>query len=1540
MATMRVVRQFGVAVAVLVALSGTATAGFVRMQDGYFWDPDAGTYWVPRGFAYQTINPPVFATQTPEQIDYDFLEMKKMHADSLRVDFTWGYIEPTNDVYSWTATDHIIATAEKYGLRLFVLIGYQYPPGWFPSNLKNVNAQGGVSDVLNYDHPEARAHYTDFIARVTGRYKDSPAVAGWILGNEYAYFDLWETNVVHRYLGYETNHSRASFVGYLTNLYAGSIAALNGNWGTAYGSFNDVVMPTNYPGANEPGNVELQNRDLPAYHDLIQWRKKSIGDFVAAGSVAAKNADTNHLRSYSMVGGIFNGFDVNNTCEDGKTIVARCAAAGAPLDFWSINTYAWASEGNELRSAQYSVTKYQEQAGLPVLVTETGHTSTETLFPGAAGRQAAALPGQVWEMLMAGAVGVHIFTWNDRPFVGGQYREAGFGIVNQDRTIKNPVYWNILETFRRMEQIDAHRLFGGSRNPAPDIEFYWASDADMVWSRANQENTMLWGGLKRLGYEPGFMDEDQFDAQDYTNTKALLLSHAFMMNNSRLAALTNVIAKGVHVHANGMLPGRYNAYHKTNAAWVGTLSNVFGLTVGSSTTFWHGGISGNWDQPYTGIGLTYLTTLDPLSPASPRTNVASWIRQDGFTANAGTTVVNVSYHYYAPRSSPGLHIMGHGSQGKAAINTWTLGDTLKFWWMDPATPEEVAWQLHYDWGKAIYRTWFGMVPAIDVSGGGYFYVIPDYRTCTNGSVLISLLNESSNAVSITVTATNLIKGLTVEQMSAAAGVIETNSDGVLTLTLAGDEYRLLYAYTNNASLVNPGPAKVWIASEPPAIWPNGQPTQVRVGYDTRGANLDLYLALERSDGTVIEFARTNVTGVAGIGTNTLSLPVPDADLNNANYISSLDGADYRFRAWLQNGFTTQGECRLSTRLLWGARPTSLPGSVATGQTYAVTVNWQELPSYLTSEYPTPLSRADVWQTAMATAENYTVFLDLMTGNVAVVTSNKLTSTGTGSNTFNVTVPAGVPANAAWRARLVTGIQVASSNTHDFVDSFEDRGNGDDANLLLPWTSFSYAENGNATIYAQGVHSATAAHGTNSTFMAVNAPSPNAWLGFGMIYEYASAWALPPASQYSNMVFALSYRETNGYAGKIELKLEDSTGGALTYTQQYTGVAWSNLSVRLNQFTGSMNTAAVKKLVVVLQADQRGVVYLGCFDNIRFTGTPWVVTAAAGANDDIKTSFEDLSLGAYVDPSPWLLNSYNSGDNNNYVIHGIDAVASAGAKGCFAVYTSHTNAGGFSGFYLRYPFANAPVMPSDLSKVRFSADFQETNGFGCILELQLKSADGGVSKHTNVYVHSPGNWFTIGANLNQFTGTANMNNLSEMNVLCQMVTPGGLYYVAHFDNILFTGTVSSVGSTNGLYLSINDTPAGGDADGDGILDSYETDTGTWNGPTDTGTDPNDPDSDDDGLLDGDEVVAGTNPNSAASVFEMESVAGVGASGMVIEWFARTNKVYGVYKLDGNLATGSFSPLGTFTNITVAADGYTNVVDSSLSTSGRFYRITVR
>jgi hypothetical protein len=81
-----------------------------------------------------------------------------------------------------------------------------------------------------------------------------------------------------------------------------------------------------------------------------------------------------------------------------------------------------------------------------------------------------------------------------------------------------------------------------------------------------------------------------------------------------------------------------------------------------------------------------------------------------------------------------------------------------------------------------------------------------------------------------------------------------------------------------------------------------------------------------------------------------------------------------------------------------------------------------------------------------------------------------------------------------------------------------------------------------------------------------------------------------------------------------------------------------------------------------------------------------------------------------------------------------------------------------------------------------------------------------------------------------------------------------------------------GFPDGIDSDTDGTPDGCDADddGDGLLDAVETLTGLFVSASDTGTNPLDFDSDDDGHGDGDEVVAGSDPNDPASI---PGVAGV-------------------------------------------------------------------
>lgn len=1481
-------------------LLGTAClwggGGALEIRNGYLWDPRAGAagdYFIPRGFAYQSWNPPVGANQSFAQLDYDLTEFKKMYANSVRCEFVWGEVavdrKPNGEVvYDWSKPDHLVQVAERLGLRLFVIIGFQYPPAWFPPELRGINDQGltpdvleciarqrgtpgvtnclpppmydclttnrlpaevitltlnclassdpaqivgclqanvpeehrrtvlscFISDVINYEHPEARRLYTNHIAAVASRYKDRAAIGAWIMGNEYAYFDLWESPTiytVHRFIGYDPQ-SIAAFRAYLRTAYSDSIAALNANWGTSYARFDAVAMPRFFP----------KERNNPAFHDLIQWRQQSIGHFIAAGTRTARQFDPNHLLTYSMVGGIFNGNDANNTCEDAVAIVSACQAAGAPLDFWSINNYAWAAYGSELRTGDFGISKYQELVGLPVMISETGHSSTEDLFPAAGPRQAKALPGQVWEALMSGALGAHIFHWSDRnQFVRGYfYRERGFGVVQENRQPKEPVYGNVLALFRRMENIKIEKLLGGSRHPPPDIQFYWSKAGDLGWPRANQENAMIWGALKRLGFQLALLDDAEFRAGAYRNAPALLLSRCGQLEPADLDRVaTDVLNAGVHVHANADLPGQFDTYLRPNPNWPARMKSVFGIDVANAVAAYD---SGAVRDETTNLVVRGASPLGELN-AGWSAEFTTWKFWHGVKNDSGTVVLTHTGLNQSQNNPPvpALVIKTLGS-ARTAVNTFGVADI--FAWV--RTPAEDLWRIRYDILRAIYRDHFRLAPAIDISGPGRKHVLPDYRLCANGSVLISLLNEHTATAAITLSAKPLLTGKTVESITGGR-LLETNSDGVLDFTLTDDEYVLLYAYDTaggrDQSLLNPSPQKLWFEQAPLVVWPRPEGFTVELSYDTRGQAMDLVAGFERVHAGGKLYSVTGPARVTGRGRQAFSLRIPDPDLNEPEYRSTPEGGQYVFRAWLEQDGALVSDSTLPVRLVWGTRPLSLPAAPGAGATYSITNLWQELPSQDPND-PMPLDRAALWDSLAANTQHYNVVIELQDGAGRVIAaSTNVTRQGAGTNVFTLTVPAGAQGPFRWTTTLQSA---PGTGSRDLFESFEGRERGADHAPFHPWFAYAYADNPAAPPrkLSEGVQLLEPDNNRVAYVVVDNPPDRGRWSGFGLIYGTPAEFALPSDKRlWSNYLFGFDFKRVRGGALNLELQLKDVNNNWLQFTNTYHPDAngWATLRATLDKFSQPrdqprpFDSRRVRYFALNIAMSQAGTIYEGQFDNVRFSGPPVIA-------DD----FDDRNPGENRSRiAPWEGYGYDDGRHNDIKLdQGVHLEASDGSQSAFLVawWPADSPFAGF-GLFRRFPQKWAlPANKRQWADYTLSFDFKERSGRKCLLQLSIQNEGRDAQDRvrglhfTKEFPAGTTGWFTVSASLDRFVqpdyyGPFDPTQFDRIVLNVQMqeqdasaITPS-VIYVASFDRIRFDGPeVLAPGvATYSVYSSAND-----------------------------------------------------------------------------------------------------------------------------------------
>lgn len=984
---------------------------FVYIKDGYFWDPvlnkRRGGYWLPHGIAYQTWNRPLGVWQEPDQIEYDFDQMENAHVNSCRVDMVWGNIHRMRNaetgmdwedwaaggnwenmtwdereawkIKNWTSWgqlegwvpyldwekyDMLIQKAAEHNIKIFALIGYQWPPTWFPTEGYNLHPPDGahdyywLSDTMSFSEPTSKMYFRRFIREITAHYSNNRTIVAWILGNEYGYLGLWS----NKYEGYDED-SIAEFRSWLEQKYNHNIDALNSVWahdnddtppghpylpGYPYNGFAEVDMPTPFGISSYVNNWEYMARNKASWYDLVQWREEAVANFVAFAAGAAREKDRSHLLTYSTVGMQWGEEDSRYHCEDAKKIVDACSKTGVPLDFWSINNYPWGLENHELITGQWGIARAKHDTRLPVLVTEVGFTDTEDMYSGMndTERQAALIRNGVWEALETGAIGVHVFSWMDRDWVN--LREKGFGIVHPDRRIK-PGYWMVRDIYNLIEKLDVTSLLAGSQDPTPDIAFLWTDATDSIVNRYEAEMAGLYGVLERLGFEPTFVNREELISGEFKRYKAVVLPRNQKMCRDTYELLDKIVNyTTVKLHADSDLPGIMDEYsvkrHQPQPGgvpwdeWREKIWMIFGIDANNSKD--------GYETPPDRVEWMMKNVFFDYGTVPYQKRIGMWKYRDKINPQVPTGRVLA---YFADNGNPAIVVKNNN----AAISLFSLGDDDPITW---------SWEDRYDVVNAIYRSYngFGLEP--EIRAGRTKLVLADYRWCPDGTLLLSVKNISRDPQSFYVDFSNLATGVTVESL-ANGGIIDENSNGIIYLELDSEGHDLFHIYPSGPEekvVILDAPSVVYPAANPPG---GGTNYNVKVRYQTNYNARRLYVSFCKEGEPEVVYSPVEMERVEGCGEAFFWISVNDANLDDSEYMSTPEGGNYTFRAWLEDeyGGGVIAESYYKTKLFWGIRPTDssnypLPtGQICQGESYDIEFKWEELPEYLSWE-TTPLKR--------------------------------------------------------------------------------------------------------------------------------------------------------------------------------------------------------------------------------------------------------------------------------------------------------------------------------------------------------------------------------------------------------------------------------------------------------------------------------------------------------------------------------------------------------------------------------------------------------
>ncbi len=197
---------------------------------------------------------------SPQRIDALVQQAAGAGLGALRLFLNWPWMERQSGIFEFAIYDAAFDAAQRHGLGIKATLMPNSSP-WHAGTAGVLQAFTGFLDQAQRDAAST------YIATCVQRWRAHPALTQWLLWNE-----------PH---GGGKDHLDANLPtwrAFLTERYAGNLAALNQRWLTGFASFEAIPWPENIPHPEHRGGVFGPNR---AEYDELEWRARRVASQVA-----------------------------------------------------------------------------------------------------------------------------------------------------------------------------------------------------------------------------------------------------------------------------------------------------------------------------------------------------------------------------------------------------------------------------------------------------------------------------------------------------------------------------------------------------------------------------------------------------------------------------------------------------------------------------------------------------------------------------------------------------------------------------------------------------------------------------------------------------------------------------------------------------------------------------------------------------------------------------------------------------------------------------------------------------------------------------------------------------------------------------------------------------------------------------------------------------------------------------------------------------------------------------------------------------------